>query len=310
MGRSAHDTFDQVGLNCSISQWNVDPGATRSSSWSSGLGPGNTSRCTTPGLLGGISPAAELQNFRGGCNMNRVLTEAHMQPRAVHKGASTMSRVASAPSRFNGAELPDGIDFESLSEGALASLHDIRRRLETFEPTNGRDALFSGQASKRGAGILAKHREEADVDAGDGPSLADRMDTYKMQRRWEPELQPTQVVPPHQCAPPRPVEDTGLIRFNQSNDAMDMWRPQASTDRRLRRQNERAGRSLASTSRCEVLQEASRTRYAAELARKRQQGEMAMAMRKSRPKASSMDNQSKERWLTILALVSFFERGS
>jgi len=184
-------------------------------------------------MLAGVSHFAAAENQR----LDRHATRLQAAPSASSparnwrkmRSAATLGNLGLASTQRQQRPSLGEDEAKRLMDGMAASLTDLRRRHQTFDPVNPSSptnpkrstgdqpsptAAGSEKSPQRAAGRRMSLEEEQQL----------RFEQLKYKRKIEPELPPLQKPPPRE---PEPLPVLPLVEFNASQPALAQCRPEA-----------------------------------------------------------------------------------
>ncbi|CAK0891927.1 unnamed protein product [Prorocentrum cordatum] len=245
------------------------------------------------GLLCGVSKSAETFNTQSQQNLHRLLGGSRGEEDPLRLTAPGKEGKRRSDD-LGKAEASDE-DFADMLDGALGSIAALRRNMDNFDPKGGGEPRSGPASPARARGRAGG----AGLSREDSKKLRERIESYKMVRRLEPELPPLQQSPPK---PPREPSQADILLRNASPEAL---RRQSLESRKLKMhqhvQLEDLRAELAASARSATVDAKARG-ILVRLEQKSEQGARAAAMRRNnQPKHQDTKDLRKEqmveKWL-------------
>ncbi|CAE8632139.1 unnamed protein product [Polarella glacialis] len=258
-----------------------------------------------------VSSAAELLNQTA---QRQLLVVNHQfssgRGTGIHeRKPSTISPLARAKAAGTSGILEDQ-EFQEAAAQLTLSIDEIRIMQEKFDPSER--GQMSPKGGRSGGGPAGKRSDlslRPGLSVEETETLRERLQIYKMCRKVEPELPPLSRDKLAD-SPGKPVVDQTMLWRNAAPEAVNCWWPERRKERILVEKEQRAERHRHA----EMQRQDSITsiclKYSETLARKHQQAETVVALRRSKAKLKDVkkDDFSSDRWLTFFASISFVQR--
>jgi len=205
-------------------------------------------------------------------------------------------------------------DFLRLTAGVSTSIDDLRKRHDSFEPTNAIKAESPSRKSKVEFWQKQGRSSAMGSDEEEDERRRERLEYYKMFRRVEPELSPltaSLTIPPQSKAVGR---DQAIVHWNCSMEANHRWCPEERKLHRIQSKTRREARQVEVAAQREFLIAFNSSSWSQVLSRKRSQGELAVSLRRqggagtrARPSPHAVRALA-EKWSTFYVVFVFASR--
>jgi len=211
-----------------------------------------------------------------------------------------------------GATTTDKIDAEGFDRDTdmlTKEIIELQRNLNDFEPS-------ADASAQRGSKFKKLISAEGGDDDDEEEKRKERFEIYKFKRSLEPECPPLMKTDPaHFCDVKAKFASSALMQ-NATRQAIEFWMPTNRKDRLDRKAVFDQTRHEQAIQSKENLMFDGMLRHSASLARKKAQGETALASRRSGKKNAfatlSLDPEVRkdlaQRWLSFLALCAFTKK--